>query len=158
MNVWHGLLSFSVVGALSLFAAGGCGETTSGIEGISCTQDSDCNSGLKCLPYEGFTDGGGGNDAGCASSGSECLAPCTTNADCTAAGPGLICFASCGAGTCEAPGVLGVPPLSAEAGPEAGSEASVEAGPEAASEASTDAGAEAASDAPTDAPGDTAAE
>jgi hypothetical protein len=66
---------------------------TSGIQGISCTADGDCNGGLKCLELDLPPDSG--TDAGCNSSGKRCLIPCTTNAECANAGPGLTCFAGC---------------------------------------------------------------
>jgi hypothetical protein len=89
--------------AAALVAAGcsaGCGSTSGGAEGLSCAVDSDCFSGLACLPYMVTTDGG------CASLGNECLQRCQTNSDC-ASGPsvglGLVCQTACGAKpACEA--------------------------------------------------------
>jgi hypothetical protein len=134
MNLQQGILLVCSVSAVGLFAAGGCGPVSSGIEGVTCTQDSDCNPGLKCLAYEGFAEASaeGGDEGGvgpsCANGGNECLVPCHTNDDCNAAAAGLICFTSCGASACEAPGYLGVPLVEAGGDGEAGGDA--EAGAE----------------------------
>jgi hypothetical protein len=74
--------------AMVVFA---CGPTTSGIEGISCTSDSDCNTGLKCLAYYPAPDSGA--DGGCTQYGSVCLEPCTTASDCTQQGD--VCAMGC---------------------------------------------------------------
>jgi hypothetical protein len=79
--------------AAILLSGMACSPATSGIQGIFCTADSDCNSGLKCLEFDPPPDGG--TDAGCISSGKRCLTPCTTNAECANAGPGLTCVAGC---------------------------------------------------------------
>jgi hypothetical protein len=113
---------------LIALSAGGCGSTTSGLEGISCSTDSDCNSGLKCLPYRVYGEAGVPSDGGCPSIGNECLAPCNEDSDCTSQGPGLVCLSGCGGtSVCEAAVDLG---LSQEDGgvegsPEASSDATV---------------------------------
>jgi hypothetical protein len=92
---------------LVLGSAGGCGSANSGIQGVSCAADGDCNPGLQCLPYQVFGDG----SAACGSLGRECLKPCHTDADCKAQGPGLVCFTACGStAACEDPSTLGAPP------------------------------------------------
>jgi hypothetical protein len=94
-------LAVHAVALLSLLPSGGCGPTLSGIEGVPCHSDGDCNAGLSCLPYHVLSDGGG-TDGGCASVGNECLRPCRDSADCTE-GPGLTCVTFCGGtGACEA--------------------------------------------------------
>jgi hypothetical protein len=116
---------------LVLCLASGCGPTTSGIQGITCTADGDCNPGLKCLPYQIFGDGGA-----CASTGRECLTPCRADADCKGQSVGLVCFTACGGmAVCEDPATLG---STADGG--------AEGGPDAASEAAADAPSEAAGD------------
>jgi hypothetical protein len=104
---------------LVLCPASGCGQTSPGIQGVSCAADGDCNPGLRCLPYQVFADGGG---AACASLGRQCLKACHVDTDC-AQGPGLVCLTACG-GTpaCEDPSTLGAPP-EAGAGPDAAPEA-----------------------------------
>jgi hypothetical protein len=94
--------------ALAAWPQGGCGPRSSGIPGISCGQDSECNSGLQCLDFKVPSEAGA--DAGCDSLGKECLQPCLTSADCAAGGVGLVCFASCG-GTpaCEPASYDGIP-------------------------------------------------
>lgn len=93
----------------------GCGDATSGAEGIVCDTDSDCMGGLRCLNYWVVVDGG------CASEGTLCVQLCQTDSDCAtgaSAGLGLTCFSSCGGtATCEAP------VASPDGGPEAASEA-----------------------------------
>ncbi len=83
-----------VAALLAASCCASCGSTSAGVEGLSCSVDGDCFSGLACLPYMVTTDGG------CASLGSECLQPCQTNSDC-ASGPstglGLVCQTACGA-------------------------------------------------------------
>ncbi len=98
-----GITAWIAAALAACVVAPACDSSGTGIEGVACGSDGDCNPGLRCLDYEGFADGG------CASAGKQCLAPCATTADCKAAGPGLVCFAGCGAGACEAPGYLGVP-------------------------------------------------
>jgi hypothetical protein len=83
--------------AAAVLAAGccaGCGSTSGGAEGLSCTVDSDCFTGLECLAYMVSADGG------CASLGNQCLQPCQVDSDC-ATGPstglvGLFCQTACG--------------------------------------------------------------
>jgi hypothetical protein len=153
----------SSVAAIAILSGTGCGQTTSGVEGITCESDSDCNSGLKCLPYEVFADGGdgGGGDAGCVADGNECLMPCTTNADCASVGAGVVCLTSCGGtSACEAASDLGLGGDGGEdgeagetgAGPDASSDAVpegadvVEASSNSSAEASVDVSAEASVD------------
>jgi hypothetical protein len=109
---------------LGLTSAGGCGPTLSGIEGIACVSDSDCNPGLQCLSYKVFADGGRA-DAGCVSGNKACLRPCRSNADCRE-GPGLTCVTFCGGtAACEAASDVRAPEAgSAEA--EASGEASAD--------------------------------
>jgi len=73
-------------------ATGACGPNTSGLQGISCSSDSDCNSGLKCLAYYLETDSGA--DGGCGQFGSVCQQPCKITSDCTE--EGFVCVSSCG--------------------------------------------------------------
>jgi hypothetical protein len=105
-RVWP--MSLAAAWALAAWPEGGCSPKTSGIPGISCGSDSDCNSGLKCLDFEVPSEAGA--DAGCTSLGKECLQPCLASADCATADAGLVCFASCG-GTpaCEPGGYDGIP-------------------------------------------------
>jgi hypothetical protein len=93
--------AFALAGVLAGAILGACGSTTSGVEGISCTSDSDCNQGLACLPYMAFEDGG------CTPIANECLQRCQADSDCEPMGVGLICFSSCGSqSVCEASNVL----------------------------------------------------
>ncbi|HLK36108.1 MAG TPA: hypothetical protein VKU41_05100 [Polyangiaceae bacterium] len=115
MSPRKGFLWVVLPPALLLLTEGGCGPTTTGIAGVSCIADGDCNAGLRCLEYQGFADAG---DAGCSSAGRECLRPCQSDSDCDSLGPGLVCFAACGTPACEVPGMLGVP-LASEAGADA---------------------------------------
>ncbi len=86
------VLAAALVGAAGLR----CGETTSGDEGISCTADGDCMSGLRCLPFM-VTSG-----TGCTSPGLECLQPCESDADCANLNGGFACLRSCpGTAACE---------------------------------------------------------
>jgi hypothetical protein len=84
-----------------------CGPTSSGVDGVGCNQDSDCNEGLQCLSESlpGIFFDAAPLDGGCESIGSVCLTPCSTDADCNAAlGSGYFCSASgCGAAipTCQ---------------------------------------------------------
>jgi hypothetical protein len=106
-----GIGSTALAAGLAVALLVACGST-SGVEGISCSSDSDCNAGLACLPYMMLEDGG------CTSSGNECLQRCKVDSDCAPMGVGLICFSSCGSQfVCEASAVLegGAPTL--EGGP-----------------------------------------
>jgi hypothetical protein len=105
---WVGSVALALAMAFATLPESACGPKSSGIAGISCSQDSDCNAGLACLDFEVPSDGGA--DAGCSSLGKECLQPCGTTLDCATGGPGLVCFASCG-GTpaCEPAGFDGIP-------------------------------------------------
>jgi len=86
---FHHASAMVVAGTITLTA---CGPTTSGVQGISCTSDSDCNSGLKCLAYYQVTDSG--TDGGCDQFGSVCQQPCKSSSDCTE--EGYVCTSSCG--------------------------------------------------------------
>jgi hypothetical protein len=103
--------------ALAVCFEGGCSPPP-GPPGVSCSQDSDCEVGLECLPFEVPPDSG--TDGGCSSPGQECLLPCQTTPDCATGGVGLVCFAACG-GTpaCEPGGYDGIP-VDAEPPSEAG--------------------------------------
>jgi hypothetical protein len=143
--------SASVVLLVAL-SPSGCGATTSGVEGITCSTDGDCNSGLKCLPYQVYGDAAVPSDGGCPSTGNECLAPCKSDSDCTSQGPGLVCFSACGGtAACEAAADLGIAQGDGgvEGSPEASGDASVtsDAPAEASSEGSAvEASAEASGD------------
>jgi hypothetical protein len=140
------ILGFVVVVAS---VAGACSPVSSGIEGVTCSSDSDCMNGLQCLTYvlpEGGADGGCSTEFGL-----ECLRPCKSNSDCSSDTAGFVgCIAACGGlGVCE-PGV-GYTPA------DAGTDADATAAPEAS--VSSDATAAEASVAPdatvtTDAAGD----
>jgi hypothetical protein len=99
MNAARHAFSIGLAAIASLVAAGGCTDAAPGIAGFACASDGDCNAGLRCLPYEDLKEGGA--DAGCTSMGLACLIACKSNAECTAAGPGLVCFNSCGTSACE---------------------------------------------------------
>jgi hypothetical protein len=90
----------SVVALATALAIGGCGATTTGLQGISCKVDADCNSGLSCLTV--YSEGDAGEDAGCSSIGAECLQRCKTNSDCTE--QGYLCFTGCGGAPACLPG------------------------------------------------------
>jgi hypothetical protein len=70
-----------------------CSPKTSGLEGISCSTDSDCGAGLKCLAYSIVVDGGA--DGGCTSLGKICALPCATDTDCGSLDAGFVCSSSC---------------------------------------------------------------
>jgi hypothetical protein len=92
-----------ILSALVLFGIlGACGAKTSGLEGISCSADSDCNAGLKCLAYAVMVDGGG--DGGCTSLGKVCVQPCTIDADCGSLDAGFTCSTGCNASAVCQPG------------------------------------------------------
>ncbi len=127
---------FRRIGTACLFAAmivGGCGNTTSGIEGISCTAQSDCNSGLSCLDY--YTEGDSGVEAGCSSVGKVCLQPCTTSSDCTI--EGYVCFTACGGAPACLPASGTVAPPD-DAAPESSADATIDTATAAATDATTD--------------------
>jgi hypothetical protein len=102
MRIVPTLVAVAVAGAIGSLIAAGCGPITSGAEGISCTDQSDCASGYLCLPY--FQIG----DAGCASIGTSCLQKCATDEDCANLQLGFTCMTACG-GTfvCEPPMIFG---------------------------------------------------
>jgi len=114
------------VGLAAALAIVGCGQTTTGAQGISCRVNSDCNSGLTCA---GLYEAEGGSDGGCGSVGSVCLQSCRTSADCTEAG--YVCSTPCG----------GTPVCL----PYEVTDAATDALPEAATEATTDAAVDVAS-------------
>jgi hypothetical protein len=78
-----------------------CGPGSSGLQGVSCTEDRDCGSGLRCL-----TESLPSTDGGCTGLGKECLTLCSTDTECTTSlGPGYACSSGpCGADvpTCQA--------------------------------------------------------
>jgi hypothetical protein len=79
---------------VSMGVWGACAPATSGAEGITCTTDSNCGSGLKCLSFR-YVDGGA--EGGCSTAGQACLKPCQTNADCAPDDAGFgECITSCG--------------------------------------------------------------
>jgi len=79
------------VGLAAAVVIAGCGPVTSGVQGISCKVNTDCNSGLSCLTI--YAEGDASGDGGCSSVGAECLQPCKTNSDCTE--QGYVCLAAC---------------------------------------------------------------
>jgi len=94
--------ALAVAGVIASLVAAGCSPVTSGSEGVSCTEQSDCNSGLTCLPYLQVN-----ADGGCASLATACLQKCETNEDCANLAPGFACMTSCGgAFVCEPEMVL----------------------------------------------------
>src|ERR1700722_10129841 len=78
-----------VSGLILVGILGACGPKTSGLEGISCSGDTDCGAGLKCLAYAVMVDGGA--DGGCTSLGKVCVQPCTTDTDCGSLDAGFTC-------------------------------------------------------------------
>jgi len=71
-------------------------STGAGGNGVGCSVDKDCATGLKCLPRPvSFTP-----DAGCAFANTECLSECTEDSQCASLGGNLHCFLACG-GICE---------------------------------------------------------
>jgi hypothetical protein len=100
MRIVATLTALAVAGAIGSFVAAGCGPVTSGTEGVSCTQQSDCNTGLTCLPYLQINE----TDGGCAALGTVCLQKCATDEDCANVASGFTCMTACG-GTpvCEPP-------------------------------------------------------
>ena len=73
-----------------------CSPTSSGAQGVSCTQDTDCGPGLQCLSESLPSE-----DGGCTGVGMECLLLCSTDAECVGSlGAGFECSKGpCGAGT-----------------------------------------------------------
>ncbi|HSY25638.1 MAG TPA: hypothetical protein VK841_26145 [Polyangiaceae bacterium] len=71
-----------------------CTPASSGLPYVSCTEDSDCNTGLRCL-----TNSLPELDGGCTSVGMECVQPCSQDSECTATlGSGYACLQGpCGA-------------------------------------------------------------
>jgi hypothetical protein len=98
MRIAATLTALLAAGTITSFVAAGCGNTTSGAEGISCTEQSDCSSGLTCLPYFQADDGG------CTNLGTLCLQTCANDEDCANLALGFVCVTACG-GTpvCEPP-------------------------------------------------------
>ena len=91
MRILAPLAAIAVAGAIGSLIAAGCGPATSGAEGVSCTEQSDCSSGLTCLPYLQVN-----ADGGCTSLASACLQKCETNEDCVNLPLGFACMTSCG--------------------------------------------------------------
>jgi hypothetical protein len=81
--------AFLVLGALIA-----CTPASSGLPYVSCTEDSDCNTGLRCL-----TNSLPELDGGCTGVGMECVQPCSQDSECTTTlGPGYACLKGpCGA-------------------------------------------------------------
>jgi hypothetical protein len=103
MRIVATLAALVVAGATGSLVAAGCGTATSGAEGISCTEQSDCNTGLACLPYLQINQ----EDGGCMMLATSCLQKCTTDEDCANLALGFVCMTACG-GTpvCEPPMIL----------------------------------------------------
>src|ERR1017187_972715 len=74
---FHDVPAAALATALAIAA---CSPVTSGVQGISCTTDGDCNSGLSCLTFYVAGDAG---DGGCSSSGRVCQQACKSDSDCT---------------------------------------------------------------------------
>jgi hypothetical protein len=91
MRISAALAAIAVTGVIASLVAAGCSPVSSGAEGVSCTEQSDCNSGLTCLPYLQIN-----ADGGCASLATACLQKCETNEDCANLAPGFACMTSCG--------------------------------------------------------------
>jgi hypothetical protein len=103
------VITLALLVALALAIA--CAPVSSGLPGVSCTQSSDCGSGLQCLADSLPEDGGG-----CVSVGMECLKPCSSEEDCTATlGSGYFCSQ----GTCGASIATCQPEAEVDAGPDA---------------------------------------
>jgi hypothetical protein len=100
MRIVATIIALAVAGVTGSFIAAGCGPVTSGAEGISCTDQSDCASGYTCLPYIQIDPEGGA----CATLSTLCLQKCTTDEDCANLALGFTCMTACG-GTpvCELP-------------------------------------------------------
>jgi hypothetical protein len=100
MRIVATIAALVVVGTLGSVIGAGCSPTTSGSEGVSCTEQSDCTSGLQCVPYLQINE----VDGGCSILSSECLQTCATDEDCANVAFGFTCMTQCG-GTpvCEPP-------------------------------------------------------
>jgi hypothetical protein len=92
-------LSVSMLTLLGMLAA--CGPRTSGLEGISCSTDSDCTPPLRCLAYAVFVDGGA--DGGCTSLGKICALPCASTTDCASL-TSFVCSSECNSSAVCQPG------------------------------------------------------
>jgi hypothetical protein len=69
------VMAFVAAGAL--FTAAACSsDPAPTAAGGKCGEDSECNTGLKCLEYVVITAGG------CQINGKQCTATCTTDDDC----------------------------------------------------------------------------
>jgi hypothetical protein len=91
------LAATAAAGGIASLVAVGCGPVSSGAEGVSCTEQSDCSSGLTCLPFLQVN-----ADGGCASLATACLQKCETDEDCANLMPGFACMTSCeGTFVCE---------------------------------------------------------
>lgn len=90
MRIFATLAAIATAGAIGSLLAEGCSPVTSGAEGVSCTDQSDCNTGLTCLPYLQIN-----ADGGCASLATACLQKCAMNEDCVNY-LGFTCMTSCG--------------------------------------------------------------
>jgi hypothetical protein len=84
------LFALATAGVIGTFMAAGCGPVTSGAQGVSCTDQSDCINGLECLPIIQIT------DAGCQTLSSACQQKCTTDQDCVNSGADFTCLTECG--------------------------------------------------------------
>jgi hypothetical protein len=111
------LFALAAAGVIGSSMAAGCGPVTSGVQGVSCTDQSDCSDGLECLPIIQIT------DAGCQTLSSACQQKCTTNQDCVNSGADFTCLTECGGtAVCEPQMIFGdasflFADATAEAGP-----------------------------------------
>lgn len=78
------------VAATLLALSGACSSSSSqGSASTTCSTNADCNSGLSCVGFAVFTDGG------CTTQGKACSKACTSDTDCASLGPKYKCFSGC---------------------------------------------------------------